>query len=60
MFEIATHYGLKTHHHNEGFQYEDEKTDSYSGNTPTTIRNKFAGYVIGEGQIPWQLDSIHK
>lgn len=44
----------------EGFQDENEKTDNYSGKTPTSIRDKFADYFMGEGQVPWQLDSINK
>lgn len=44
----------------EGFQDEDERTDHYSGKTPTTIRDKFADYFMGEGSVPWQLDSINK
>lgn len=44
----------------EGFQDEDERTDNYPGKTLITIRDKFADYFMGEGSVPWQLDSINK
>jgi len=40
-FEDTLSYG--------GFQEEDERTDNYPVKTPTTIRDKFADYFMGEG-----------
>lgn len=41
-------------------RFQDERTNIYSEKTLTSIRDKFADYFIGEGSVPWQLDSINK
>lgn len=44
----------------EGLLDEDRSPDNTSGKAATNIRDDFADYFMGAGEVPWQYESIKK